>query len=936
MRDYATWLERQDPFSADESKDLPKEWNKSLESFLAAQVRHFSGGAEFSVDDLMGLVQVSAVLIVLDGLDEVADIHIRQSVVQEVMRSLNRLRDRAESIQVIVTSRPAAFANSPGFPEKSFPYYELDSISTELITAYAEKWIRARKLYGREGSDVRKILRSKLDESHLRDLARNPMQLSILLHLIHTRGASLPDKRTALYDNYMELFFNRESEKSSTVRDHRYLLIDIHQYLAWILQSEAEEGNSRGSISTERLRSVLEEYLVTEGRDISILDRLFAGMVQRVVALVSRVQGTYEFEVQPIREYFAARHLYETAPYSPPGAEAKGTKPDRFDAIARNFYWLNVTRFYAGCYSKGELPSLADGLEALSEDDGFKYINHPRVLAATLLSDWVFAQHQRSMKEVVTLLLDGLGLRYITASRDTPRRAASTLTLPKDSGRDELLERCFEVLGTYPPMDYALDLISLIKANSGRNEQMTAWQSASQNAEGESRTKWLQYAYHLGLLSDLPVDQLETLVRDDPKDGARIAYLLRANRMDFIERTEEQACVAVDLILATDVSPGDSRRAPNVLSLLARALNPIEHDLVVRSPAHVPLRVAQSRMYSYMGGDESDKYFTESDSAPAHGYAIFHKCAEVITTARAQMELSVSEWTTTLAPWEKIVEKARSLFGDRWALFSLANVASGIRSRNEVGGSHTHLLDHSRSLCQRARYARLRAGNVNWWSTQLETATTDIDRAFVLLVLLSWGSANTLTRLAPKIDETVNQLASETWSRLARSLRFQTVALEELVKRQAIELDVNQLPDSLGDRTVTLLEMRSTIKGSQDLLSAYLLDYEGSEPYTLAFLQRAALKQLFESDAENWERWLPVIRRSYGQGIISDHHIPLHLRKSQNVEGVPLEIALKIAEEPDKYPRRLVAVAEARCSLDVASRVVPVAETAKRDNWFGA
>ena len=120
-------------------------------------------------------------------------------------------------------------------------------------------------------------------------------------------------------------------------------------------------------------------------------------MIERVVALVSRVQGTYEFEVQPLREYFAARHVYETAPYSPTGAEKRGTRPDRFDAIAKNLYWLNVTRFYAGCYSKGELPSLVDRIEELSKDQVFRYTRHPQDLSVTLLSDWVFTQHPKSM-----------------------------------------------------------------------------------------------------------------------------------------------------------------------------------------------------------------------------------------------------------------------------------------------------------------------------------------------------------------------------------------------------------------------------------------------------------------------------------------------------------------------------------------------------------
>src|SRR5208283_1437826 len=149
---------------------------------------------------------------------------------------------------------------------------------------------------------------------------------------------------------------------------------------------------------------------------VSSVSALFSGMVERVVFLVSRVEGTYEFEVQPLREYFAARYLYETAPYSPPGNEKKGTKPDRFDAIARNFYWLNVTRFYAGCYSVGELPSLIDCLQQLIAEEGYSLISHPRILAATLLSDWVFAQHPKSVKEVIHLILDGIGLRFILNS----------------------------------------------------------------------------------------------------------------------------------------------------------------------------------------------------------------------------------------------------------------------------------------------------------------------------------------------------------------------------------------------------------------------------------------------------------------------------------------------------------------------------------------
>ena len=103
------------------------------------------------------------------------------------------------------------------------------------------------------------------------------------------------------------------------------------------------------------LHNNVKTYLETEGHESEMAEELLKGTVERVGALVSRVEGMFEFEVQPLREYFAARHLYKTAPYSPTGKARKGTRPDRFQALARSFYWTNVTRFFCGFYDVGEL-----------------------------------------------------------------------------------------------------------------------------------------------------------------------------------------------------------------------------------------------------------------------------------------------------------------------------------------------------------------------------------------------------------------------------------------------------------------------------------------------------------------------------------------------------------------------------------------------------
>src|SRR6185312_8373889 len=108
--------------------------------------------------------------------------------------------------------------------------------------------------------------------------ARNPMQLAILLSLVHTRGSSLPDKRTALYDSYVDLFFNREAEKSEIVRTHRDLLVNIHRYLGWVLHAEAENSVRNGIVSEDRLHDLLRNYLHAEGHDPTLAQVLFKGM----------------------------------------------------------------------------------------------------------------------------------------------------------------------------------------------------------------------------------------------------------------------------------------------------------------------------------------------------------------------------------------------------------------------------------------------------------------------------------------------------------------------------------------------------------------------------------------------------------------------------------------------------------------------------------
>ena len=937
LRDLASWLSGYNPFLSEDKLNQSSS-HKSLEEFLALLVNYYSGGLDFSASDLIAVFKRSPILLVFDGLDEVADIEKRHEVVNTIHTGSRRLKASALSLQVIVTSRPAAFANSPGLPESDFPRYYLDSLNKPLIDEYANKWMNAKKLDQRDRSEVKKILRDKLDQPHLKDLAKNPMQLTILLSLIYNRGSSLPDKRTALYDSYVDLFFNREAEKTPVVKKHRDLLLGVHKYIAWVLHAEAEQLGKNGSITQDELHNKIQIYLEEQGYEVNLARELVNGALERIVALVSRVEGTYEFEVQPLREYFAARYLYETARHSSPGMEYSGTKPERFDAIARNFYWLNVTRFYAGCYDVGELPSLIDRLEDLISSEGYCHISHPRILASILLSDWVFSQHPKSVKKVMSLILDSIGLRYVLPSTSRRIGQSEPMVLPPECGRDELVKHCFGLLGNQPPLDFALDIISLISANtSSYKEVFDLWFGGVVAQHGEARTKVLEYGLYLGILTQpsiLSLTQLENICSDLPQDQYRLELLYKARRFDYFEAEEERFKDSLELILSSSLNliyrRNRRHKKASLLEILSYTVDATQYASAFHNSRPVPLsNLMQSQFY------HEAEYFDEStDKSEKNRYPKFEdtgKCLEVIDVAKQHKQLDAYLWATNLTPWNNLVETIRQCWGDKWVCFHLANIASGIKSSTETYADHSNLLDHSKELCKRVRYARLRAGQYTWWIKQIESSKSEIDKAFSLLVLVTWASSKTLERMIPKLDEFVQSFSDAIWKNVYSSVE-EALHLRQS-SHQDISLDLSQMNNLLNPRTAVLISLRAKPKTRKILYSEYLKEYDGSDALILKLCHNMSLEFLAD-DYSVWNEVRDVIQRSYAKGVVFEPYAFHRLSREITSRTIPEDIALEIASQPSNYPGFLVAIAEMKMKEKVASTVVPVGETAISDRWF--
>lgn len=916
LRDYASWLSGRDPFSDDANARLPVGSGTVLECFLAAQV-HRSTGSNFSVDDLVAISKHSQITIVLDGFDEVAEITLRNRIVQEVSNAAARLQTSAISAQIIVTSRPAAFANSPGFPREEWVHLQILPLSKKAIDSYADKWLIGRAAEPRERKEILSVLQEKLGQPHVRDLARNPMQLAILLALISVQGASLPDKRTALYDKYIDIFLNRESEKSVIVRDNRDILVQIHRYLAWLLHSEAEASGS-GNISETKLREVIRKFLEQNGHSSDLVDQLFSGMVERVVALVSRVQGTFEFEVQPLREYFAARHLYDTAPYAPPGSARRGTLPERFDAICRNFYWLNVTRFYAGCYSTGELSSLIDGIDELASSDGFKNLSYPAQLCVTLLSDYVFSQTPRLSLKMMNVCLEDNRFALLLSYYHS-QRSSGALIIPNGSARDAFVQKCWGLLFESRCFDLRYAVSSAIGQNSTWDQIYSGWRSRENTTD--DRVKWMRIGVALGVYERISIQQAMDLYSSYGKDIIRFA--VRHDRIDIIESDVKFWSLALDVIFDNDGFSRISTKKPEsrrrkLIHHLSRILSGYLSADIFRDRRDWTLRRAldHTHLYSPDDIDVGDSTSLESVDLVEEG---------VLKAISTLQESTLETLSKSLIPWKEFLSLCESAWGERWAFFRGA--ISAVQMLAEDAPELSHPVLTGCAALDRALMARANRDDVNWWKAALADGMKggSLKVRCLLLAVYNWMSDADILALSGIISEAADSLSDDDWY-LVHTAIESTHRMRGLSNKEAI--DLSKAPHKMSIRLVSLLMDRSSEKTKAKLFSKYLTDD--------VFLDKSVLGQIIEYSVESvtrdrrrWNKFLPAIRNAYRDDAI--FNIYLHHRDPLRFSA---GIAEKICGDPRAYPLELVAGAEAVLAAAVGADAIPVAEVAEREGWF--
>jgi formylglycine-generating enzyme required for sulfatase activity len=286
-----------------------------LDDFIA---EYFAGiGADLPIGSMLSeALKVGRALILLDGLDEVRDINMRNTVVERVVDFF--AFHRREGNKFVLTSRVVGYRavrpSAEDLIECTIVDFEEDEIE-EFITHWTtalEKQAQGNTSIAQADAetDRRELLEAIHQNPGVRQLASTPLLLTILA-LMKRQGVSLPERRVQLYDQYVSTLlstWNRARSLSGRAPGRDIDELQTVRILAPLALWMHEVSPGVGLVGREDMRRKLEE-LFMERSDSSPHQaaRQFLTDVREYAALLlERGPGEYGFIHLTFEEYLAA------------------------------------------------------------------------------------------------------------------------------------------------------------------------------------------------------------------------------------------------------------------------------------------------------------------------------------------------------------------------------------------------------------------------------------------------------------------------------------------------------------------------------------------------------------------------------------------------------------------------------------------------------
>ncbi|MGF1518512.1 MAG: GUN4 domain-containing protein [Nodosilinea sp.] len=251
-------------------------------------------------------------LILLDGLDEVADESQRQQISRWVDRQMYEYPDTP----FILTSRPLGYEKAQ--LQEDVMVLEVESMTTEQIHTFVRNWYLATEVKS-QGGEVDLGIREEAEQQAnrliaeidrqpaLAEMASNPLLLTMIA-TVHRRRASLPLNRVELYREICQVLLEKR-QRAKGMTD--VLTADQKQSVLQPLALDLTQRNTL-KFTLAEVRPLLQAKLATlPGLDWT--PEQFLKQLREVDALIAKEQeDVFEFAHRSFQEYLTATEIKET------------------------------------------------------------------------------------------------------------------------------------------------------------------------------------------------------------------------------------------------------------------------------------------------------------------------------------------------------------------------------------------------------------------------------------------------------------------------------------------------------------------------------------------------------------------------------------------------------------------------------------------------
>ena len=408
------------------------------DEYLVSIIKDAAGGREFSVTDLQVIIRDFPILLIFDGLDEVGSEQHIEDVLVKITECISRCENSFHSnLRVVITTRPPAII---GHREHlaGFTRLPIAPMSPITIDQYLQRWLEYQINDQDDRKRVRKTFEKRQNEPHVKGLVKNPMQLSVVLYLIEIKEEAFPDRRTELYTEYFQKVIEREITKSPELHTHQEIIKALHEFLGYKIHALTETKAADGTLDYHQLLLIVEEWLKdqksgTKANELFTLGRDRLGLI---VALKGEGENAnFGYEIQPVREYFAAAFINN---------QIVGDSHDAFQEMTRRPYWREVALFLAGMVKHKEKADLISRAKSIDRDETLGWRQDGRSIILQLLQEGVFSQPSR-------VFIDGLDFVFELLD---PRRVSKQKTI------EDLLETISSLVQQTTDQQKYIDLLS--------------------------------------------------------------------------------------------------------------------------------------------------------------------------------------------------------------------------------------------------------------------------------------------------------------------------------------------------------------------------------------------------------------------------------------------------------------------------------------------